>query len=182
MGKDRYAWRRSEKFPSFFAGSSGSVSSLSISESTMAGKGLKVQSSLENPRKMGPAGRALRCSDAPSDPLKLSFPYRDAKFAKPNPIRPIRPIGQISPIRLIRPIRPIRQISPIRPIRPIRPIQSQLDLRDVLQESFEHACSDRILEFGDRFGFDLPNAFASHFENPSDFFERVGESVGQTVA
>jgi len=40
----------------------------------------------------------------------------------------------------------------------------------------------RVLQLADRFGFDLPNAFAGHLEDASDFFEGVGVTVAETVA
>jgi hypothetical protein len=38
------------------------------------------------------------------------------------------------------------------------------------------------LQFADRFGLDLTNAFPSHFEDASHFFQRIGVAVPQAVA
>ena len=40
---------------------------------------------------------------------------------------------------------------------------------------FQLQRSRRTLELGNGFGFDLADAFAGHFENSADFFERVYE-------
>ena len=49
-------------------------------------------------------------------------------------------------------------------------------------ERFQVLAADRVLQLGDRFGFDLPDAFAGDLEDAADFFERVGVAVGQAVS
>src|SRR6478752_1095543 len=53
---------------------------------------------------------------------------------------------------------------------------------DAGYERFEVAAADGVLQLGNRFGFNLPHAFAGDLEDAADFLERVGISVGQTVA
>ena len=59
---------------------------------------------------------------------------------------------------------------------------SVMRLGYLFKEAFEHFGANWILQFRNRFGFDLTNAFAGHFENASDFFERVRVAVGQSVS
>jgi hypothetical protein len=54
-------------------------------------------------------------------------------------------------------------------------------LGDVLEEPFEHAGPNRVLQLGNRFGLDLPYSLPGHFEDSPDFLESVREAVGQTV-
>src|SRR6478672_9949170 len=48
-------------------------------------------------------------------------------------------------------------------------------------ERLQVLAADRVLQLGDRFGFDLPDTFAGNLKDPANFFERVGVAVGQTV-
>ena len=50
------------------------------------------------------------------------------------------------------------------------------------QKALELSCSDGMLELADRFGFDLADSLAGHFENAADLFERVGVAVADAVA
>jgi len=52
----------------------------------------------------------------------------------------------------------------------------------VVQEPFELACPDRVLELPDRLGFHLPDALARDLEDPPDLFERVGVAVADAVS
>ena len=49
-------------------------------------------------------------------------------------------------------------------------------------ERLQVPAADRVLQLGDGLGFDLPHAFAGHFENAADFFQRVRVTVGQAVS
>src|SRR3954470_13353400 len=50
------------------------------------------------------------------------------------------------------------------------------------QKPFELARPDRVLQFADRFRFDLTHALARDLEDAADFFERVGVAVADAVA
>jgi hypothetical protein len=51
-----------------------------------------------------------------------------------------------------------------------------------IEESCELLAADGMLQFFDRFGLDLPNAFAGDFEDASHLFKRVGVAIPQAVA
>ena len=63
-----------------------------------------------------------------------------------------------------------------------RPIPSDAlypqSLCSLFQKPFEHSGSNRILEFRNGFGFDLPHALPGNLEDPPDFFQCVVISVG----
>src|SRR5206468_4333532 len=50
-----------------------------------------------------------------------------------------------------------------------------------VEEAFELAAADRMLQLANGLGFDLPNAFAGHFEYSANFFERVSVTVTEAV-
>ncbi len=51
-----------------------------------------------------------------------------------------------------------------------------------VEEAFELAGADRVLELADGLGLDLADALAGDFEDLADLFERVGVAVADAVA
>src|SRR6185295_9124658 len=52
----------------------------------------------------------------------------------------------------------------------------------LIQEPNQFATAARLLQLTDRLGFDLADALAGHFENVTDFFQRVAVAVAQAIA
>jgi hypothetical protein len=48
---------------------------------------------------------------------------------------------------------------------------------DAFEESLQLSASNRVLQFPNGFGFDLSHSFTSHFEDATDFFQRVGVTI-----
>ena len=58
--------------------------------------------------------------------------------------------------------------------------QSALTCR-TLQEALQLATADRMLQFTNRLGFDLPHPFSGNLEDPANFFQRVRIAIAQSV-
>ena len=52
----------------------------------------------------------------------------------------------------------------------------------MVEESFELACTDGVLELSYRFCLHLPDALTSNLEDSADLFERVGIAVPDSVS
>ena len=48
-------------------------------------------------------------------------------------------------------------------------------------ELFQLLAANGILQFANRFGFNLPHAFTRDFEDPANLFQRVGIAIAQTI-
>gem|GEM_PF-2379316 len=51
-------------------------------------------------------------------------------------------------------------------------------LCDVLEKALKHSRSDRVLQLGNRLGFNLTDSLPGHFENTPNLLERIGKPVG----
>ena len=51
----------------------------------------------------------------------------------------------------------------------------------LIEEPDEFLTAAGLLQFADGLGFDLPDAFSRHFENVTDFFQRIAVAIPQTV-
>lgn len=64
----------------------------------------------------------------------------------------------------------------------LRPLSSLRGYRFMVEEAFELARTDGVLELSYRLCLNLADALTSNFEDSADFFERVGIAVPDSVS